>query len=567
MRKLLPLSLLFFANLLIISSCNNKDKASNLSMNTLDLKRGEIISCGPQDGEMFGTVSFTSSISKNLQTDFNIGVALLHSFEYDEAEKMFAKVIDECPDCAMAYWGVAMSNFHSLWTPPTEEELKKGERAVKIGRSIKNKSKREAEYIDAIGTFYDNYSQYSHQERVLKLENAMANIYKKYPQDAEAAIFYALTLNASADPKDKTYKNQRKAIGILNTLFQNKPLHPGVAHYIIHNSDYPALAELGLAAARKYASIAPSSAHAQHMPSHIFTRLGLWDECIQSNLVSVSSAKCYAEKAKLKGHWDEELHGLDYLMYGYLQKGADEKATEQLAYLKSINEVSPVTFKTAYAFAAIPARYFLEKKMWKEAAQMQIHPTKYPWEKFPWQKAIYNYARLLGSVNTGMLDEAKTQLRELESLYALLNKQKDKSKEAAQVAVQMKSGEAWLAFKQGNTDKGLQLMKDAADMEDAMEKHPVTPGEIIPARELLGEMLLQMDKPDLALQAFEADLKNHQNRFNGLYSAGVAASKLGDKEKANRFFKQLLNITDANSQRPEVENAKSYLNQHSVASQ
>lgn len=524
----------------------------------MDLKRGEIVSCGPQDGEMFGTVSFTASVPDSLKNDFNIAIALLHSFEYDESEKMFAKIIDRSPDCAMAYWGVAMCNFHPLWAPPAPAELQKGMKAIELARSIHNKTKRESDYIEAIARFYENADQTDHRSRVLKFENATEEIYHGYPDDTEAAVFYALALDAAADPADKTYANQRKAFSILDPIFQKEPLHPGIAHYIIHNYDYPGLVELALPAARKYASIAPASAHAQHMPSHIFTRLGLWDECIQSNLVSISSAQCYAEKAKIKGHWEEELHAMDYLVYAYLQKGNDEAAKEQVDYLQTINEVYAVNFKTAYAFAAIPARYFLERKMWKEAAVLSLHPVNFPWEKFSWQEAIIHFARMLGAVHTNNLDEAKTEMKNLKLLHDKLAKEKDKTREAAQVAVQVKTAEAWIEYKQGNNEKGLELMKTAADMEDGMEKHPVTPGEIIPARELLAEMLLEMNKPALALEAFELDLKTHPNRFNGLYGAGIAAGKSGNKEKAVFYFKTLLKIADAkNCKRVELQKARS----------
>src|SRR6187401_2252767 len=252
-----------------------------------------------------------------------------------------------------------MSNFHPLWVPPSPAELQKGMQAIQIARSIKNKTKRETDYIEALGQFYSNAKQSDHRTRVLKFQNAMESIYKTYADDKEAAIFYALALNAAADPSDKSYTKQRKAFAILSPILQEEPLHPGIVHYLIHSYDYPELSALALSAARKYASIAPASAHAQHMPSHIFTRLGLWDECIQSNLVSVSAAQCYASKAKIKGHSDEELHGLDYVVYGYLQKGDDEHARQQLDYLQTMNEVYPVNFKVAYAFAAIPTRYAL----------------------------------------------------------------------------------------------------------------------------------------------------------------------------------------------------------------
>ena len=541
-------------------SCQDNTATHLAEVNSLDLKRGEIVSCGPQEGEIFGSVSFTASVPDSLKKDFNIAIALLHSFEYNESEKMFARIIERSPDCAMAYWGVAMSNFHALWAPPTEAELQKGAKAIELARSINNKTKRETDYIEALAKFFENAGHADHHSRVLSFENAMEKLYQTYPDDLEAGVFYALALDAAADPTDKTYAKQKKAFSILNPMFQKEPLHPGLAHYIIHNCDYPALAELALPAARKYASIAPASAHAQHMPSHIFTRLGLWDECIQSNLVSVSSARCYASKAKIKGHWDEELHGIDYLVYAYLQKGDDEQARQQAYYLQSIHEVDGINFKTAYAFAAIPARYALERKMWKEAAALSLHPTDFPWEKFPWQESIVHFARVIGAVHLNNVKEAKTELENLKSLYDKLVKQIDKKQESAQVAIQIKTSEGWIEYKLRNNEKALAMMQEAADMEDGTEKHPVTPGEVIPARELYAEMLLEMNKPDLALENFELDLKTHSNRFSGLYGAAMAAEMAGNKDKAIVYFKKLIEIADPeNCRRPELNHAKLFL--------
>ena len=507
---------------LLLVCCKTKNKTANAAIEMPDLKRGALVTCGPQDGDMFGMVSFSASVPLNLRDDFNMAIALLHSFEYDEAEKMFAKVIDQSPTCAMAYWGVAMSNFHPLWYPPSPEELKKGIKAINIARSIKEKTRRESDYIEAIARFYENTDQMDHRTRVLNFEKAMEKIYENYPNDKEASVFYALALNAAADPTDKTYSKQRKAFALLNELFEQEPQHPGIAHYIIHNYDYPELAELALPAARKYAAIAPASAHAQHMPSHIFTRLGLWDECIQSNLVSVSAAQCYAEQAKIKGHWDEELHGLDYLVYGYLQKKDDSLAKAQVDYLKTITDVYPANFKVAYAFAAIPARYALERKNWKEAAALELYPVDFPWEQFPWQEAITHFAKLVGNIHLNRPDIAQQELKTLEALYDKLAAEKNKSLEAAQVMVQIKASGALIEYSKGNKDKAVALMRSAADMEDAMEKHPVTPGSVIPARELLGELLLEMNKPSLALEAFELDLKNNPNRRNGINGVAIA---------------------------------------------
>ncbi|HEX7845251.1 MAG TPA: hypothetical protein VF476_05565 [Chitinophagaceae bacterium] len=507
-------------------ACNSNRTKSISSTNLTGLKKGDIISCGPQEGELFGKVSFDATVPAASQKDFNTAVALLHSFEYDEAEKMFAKVIDEAPDCAMAYWGVAMSNFHPLWAPPLKDELQKGLEAIEIARKMKDKTKRESDYIEALAAFYEQANETDHRSRVLKFEKAMESIYNSYPEDKEAPVFYALALSAAIDPTDKTYSRQQKAFEILEPIFEKEPLHPGVAHYIIHNMDYPGIAEKALTAAKKYASIAPASAHAQHMPSHIFIRLGLWDESIQSNLVSVSSAQCYAEKAKIKGHWDEELHGLDYLVYGYLQKNDEEAARRRLDYLKTITEVSPANFKVAYAYAAIPARFALERKDWKMAASLELTPSSFPWKQFPWQEAIIHFARALGNVHLNKLDEAAKELEQLRSLQQVLSTQKNKAAEANHVDVQIKAAEAWIAFKKGNKEKAKELMIAAADKEDAMEKHPVTPGSVLPARELLGEMLLQMGEYTLATEAFEKDLKLNPNRANGLKGLDNAKHKV-----------------------------------------
>jgi tetratricopeptide (TPR) repeat protein len=562
MKKILEKEhLLFFCLLLLIHlSCKEKNKIpANESINGINLKRGEVVLCGPPDKE-FGSVEFETSCSEKVKKDFNLAIALLHSFEYDEAEKVFAKIIDEEPECAMAYWGVDMCNYHQVWpSPPTPAELEKGNKAILIAQSLTQKSKRETDYINAIALFYKDWKTIDHRTRSMNFAKAMGKIYKEYPNDKEAAIFYALSLDGAADPADKSLSNQREAGAILTSLYPNEPNHPGIVHYIIHSYDYPELAALALPAARKYASIAPSSAHAQHMPSHIYTRLGLWDECINSNLASISSAKCYAENAGIKGHWDDELHAMDYLVYAYLQKGENNLAKEQCDYLKTILEVYPVSFKDAYAFAAIPARYLLENKIWKEAASLKIHPVTFPWENFPWQKAIIHFTRLLGFVHIGHIDSAMDELKNLNTIYDTLTEQKDSYK-ANQVQIQIKISEAWILFKEGKNNEALKLMNVAAEMEDKTEKSPVTPGEVIPAMELLGDMLLQMNKPEKALEAYDADLKKHPNRFDGLYGAGLAAERSNDPEKAKLYYQKLLEIVNTtNSNRPELDAARSFL--------
>lgn len=554
-------SLITVCTLGILSSCNNETNTPPSELiASMNLKTGNIIVCGPSESQ-FGKVDFLVTSSEEVKNEFNLATAMLHSFEYDEAEKMFASIIEKEPDCAMAYWGVAMSNFHPLWAAPTQEEMKKGSKAVEIARSIKQKTAREAEYIEAIGSFYDNYETIDHITRCKTYELSMEKVYKNNPKDNEAAILYALALNTTAPPTDKTYANQKKAVEILNSIYNNNPDHPGIFHYIIHNYDYPELAELALPAARKYASIAPSSAHAQHMPSHIFIRLGYWDESIKSNEASKNSAKCYAESSGIKGHWDEELHAMDYLVYAFLQQGKNDKAKEHFDYLKTIKTVYPVNFKVAYSFAAIPSRFYLENRLWKEASEMELPVANFDWNKFPWQKAVNHFTRLLGYINLNNINSASNELAKLRVIHDTLVNRKSEY-DANQVAIQIKAGDAWIKMKQGNKDEALALMKEAADMEDATAKHPVTPGEMLPARELLGDMYMELNSYEQALATYETNLSKLPNRFNGLFGAARAAELLGNKEKAKSYYTKLVSVAGS-SGRQELKHASVYLQKHS----
>lgn len=548
---------LLSASILLLLSCKQKsDSPSKEVIAKMDLRRGDLISCGPP-GTQLGTLEFATSCGDNEK--FSLAVKLLHSFEYEESEKVFAGIIDKNPDCAMAYWGVAMSNFHPLWAPPGEPELKKGSDAIEIARSISSKTARESGYIEAIGAFYKDWNKLDHRTRSIAYEKAMENLNAKYPGDKETAILYALALTGAADPADKTFQKQKKAGALLSSMYPNEPDHPGIVHYIIHTYDSPELAALALPAARKFAAVAPSSAHALHMPSHIFTRLGLWDECISSNLESVASAKCYAETAGIKGHWDEELHGMDYLVYAYLQKGDNAQVAKQYDYLKTIQHVEPFNFKVAYAFASIPSRIALENRNWKDAAAIKVHKEDMSWDKYQWQKAILHFTRLLGAVHTGQQATAARELKSLQEIQAGLLQQKDEYK-AQQVDIQVKTGTAWIRHYEGKKEEALSLMRAAADQEDKTEKAAVTPGEVLPAKELLGDMLMAMNKPEAALVVYEENLKKHPNRFNGLYGAAMAAEKIGDMEKAKKYYGQLLSIaTPQSSTRSELKTAKNFL--------
>lgn len=540
-----------------LCACGNESSFSAADLAaSLELKRGNVISCGPPEMQL-GKLQFEISGGAAIQAQFITGLKLLHSFEYDEAEKVFAGIIDKDQECAMAYWGVAMSNFHPLWTPPSEAEFRKGAKALSIARELAGDSGKEADYINALAAYYTEGEKESHRSRCIRFEEAMEALHEKYPDDKEAAILYALALTAAADPSDKTYTRQEKAGRILNALYPNQPDHPGIIHYTIHAYDVPELAEKALPAARKYAAVAPSSAHALHMPSHIFTRLGLWDEAINANLASVAAAKCYAEQAGMKGHWDEELHGLDYLMYAYLQKGDNKSARQQLDYLRTIKEVHPVNFKVVYAFAAIPARWSLENKRWREAANVDIHIRNFDWKGHEWQKAILHFTRALGKVYLKDETGAAGEVQQLQAIYDTLQQKKDSYK-AKQVLVQLKTARAWLHFLQKRED-ALYMMMEAANLEEKTEKHPVTPGEILPARQLLGDMLMELGQYGEALVAYEADVARHPNRFNAVYGAALAANRSGKADKAQKYYQQLQHIAGETAQRREVAEARNWL--------
>lgn len=541
--------------LLITSNCQPKRSEPATDLSSINLLRGEITLCG---NEQFGEVRFSLSCDTATRKIFDLAISLLHSFEYEEAEKAFVQVIDTDPNCAMAYWGVAMSNFHALWLQSGTDYLVKGAKILEVAEALP-KSEREKDYLDAIGVFYKDWETTDHKERVLRFEKKMEQLYEKYKEDKEAAIFYALALRASADPSDKRYKNQIKSGKILESIFPDQPNHPGIAHYIIHNYDYPELAALALPTARRYAEIAPASAHAQHMPSHIFTQLGLWEESIRSNLHSTASAVCYAESIDPEGHWDEELHGMDYLVYAYLQKGENKKAKEQYEYLKTFKKVFPVNFKIAYSAAAIPSRIALENRNWTEAARLELPALAMDWDNFPWQKAMVHFARAMGSVRLGDVVSAE---QELALLHTLHQKLLDSSEtyQANQVQMQGDIIQAWIHWAKGREKEAVALMEQVVITEYSTAKHPVTPGEVLPAGELLGDLLLALHQPAAALQAYENDLKQHPNRFNGMYGAAVAAKAVVDDQKAMMYFGRLLQQTQgSNGDRPELEEARMFV--------
>ena len=514
--------------------------------------------------EKLGRVNFTISCTPAAKKQFNRAVAWLHSFEYEEAEKAFGEVAATDPHCAMAYWGVAMSNYHPLWAAPTAAELKRGLAAVEKAKLTGARTQRERDYIAAMELFYKDSDKLDHRTRTFAYHEAMKRLYEANPSDSEAAVFYALTLIATGTmSNDKTYQREKEAAQILNRVLARQPQHPGVAHYMIHSYDYPPLARMALPAARSYAKIAPASAHAQHMPSHIFIRLGLWDEAVRSNLDAEASAKAFALRHKMPGAWDEQLHAMDYLAYAYLQSAQDRKAWAVLDELHKLQSVEPKTFKVAYAFAAIPARYVLERRKWDEATKLTLPANTlnyFPWPRFRWAEAHIHFARAIGFARTGDAASARQEVEELAAIRDALVIGKGEYDWAKQVEIERQIAGAWLALAEGKRDESLKMMRAVADLDDATDKHPVTPGAILPAREQLGELLLELKQPSLALQEFETSLSSAPERFNGLYGAARAATLAQDQKKARTYYEKLLALTrQSDTTRPEIDEAKAFL--------
>lgn len=510
--------------------------------------------------EQLGTVDFAVSCNAEAQAQFQRAVALQHSFWFEEAEKAFATVTATDPGCAMGYWGIAMSLYHPLWEPPDATALQHGGDAVAKAKALGAKTDRERDYIAAIEAFYQDADKRDHRTRALAYEKAMEQVYLHYPEDREAAVFYALALDATALPTDKTYTNQKKAGAILEKVFTAQPDHPGVAHYIIHSYDYPPLADRALSAARSYAKIAPAAPHALHMPSHIFIRLGLWQEAIDANRASAAAAKEYRLKAFPGRVWShEELHALDYLVYAYLQGAQEREVKGVLDELKVIRKAEPEDGISAYAFTAIPARYALERRVWTEAASLTLHPSTFPWSRYRWAEANVYFARALGAARSGNIASARKEVEQLQSLRDTLAEAKQ-NYWADQVEVQRRAAAAWLAQAEGKSEESLQLMRSAAELEDATEKHPVTPGPILPARELLGDLLLELKQPAQALREFEASLSASPNRFNGLSGAARAAQHAGDAEKARGYYARLVSLSEhGDTARAELTEARTFL--------
>jgi len=492
------------------------------------------------NGDKLGTVHFATSCNEVVQKEFDRAVALLHSFQFSRAIEGFDTVLKEDATCAVAYWGIALSDWSNPFAAGMKDkgQLQAGRESAERGKTVGAKTERERAYLAAVGKLYIDFESTPQRARLIAYRDAMRDLAAKYPEDHEAQIFYALSLAASEDPADKTYTDRLKAGAILEKLFEEEPSHPGLAHYIIHTYDVPALAGRGLVAARRYSQIAPDAPHALHMPSHTFTRTGYWQESIDSNIAATAAAR-------REGQTAEELHASDYELYAYLQTGQDE-AAERI--LKSLPEIASrfdpkVMISGAggpsagyFALAAIPARYALERRDWKQAAQLALRETP-----FPYTDAMTWFARGLGAAQLGQSAAANESAAALEQIRErLLNA--GENYWAQQVQIQALGVGAWAALAAGKKAEALRQMKSAAELEDGTEKSAVTPGPLAPARELLGEMLLEMKEPAQALEQFEATLKKEPGRFRSLYGAAYAARLGGSREASQKYFRELLKV-------------------------
>jgi hypothetical protein len=498
-----------------------------------------------------GKVHFVTSCDPAVEKYFDVSVALLHSFWVKDAIEGFNAVLKQDPACAIAHWGIAMSAQGNPLTgqEPPAPSMQLALSSLDKAKAIGAKTQRERDYLAAIDHVYRDADKTPFRARRVAYEKAMQALSQRYPQDTEAEVFYALSLDMTADLSDKTYANQLKAAAILERLNKLQPEHPGIAHYLIHSYDYPAIASRGVDAARRYAQVAPGHPHALHMPSHIFTRLGTWQDSIDTNRRSAAAAKA-------EGNGQEQAHALDYLVHAHLQLGQDADARRVVAEGQAIDTINPAVFIGPYGVAAMPARYALERRAWKEAAALEPREGR-----FPFTVAITHFARGLGFAHTGDIAQAQKEADKLATLREALKEQKN-TYWGNQVEVQRLAVAASIALARGAKAEALAYMRDSADLEDSMEKHIVTPSPVVPARELLGDMLLEMRHPAEALAAYESSAQREPNRLRGLYGSVQAAALSGDRVKAKMYYGKLAALAaKADGDRPELRQAKAYLAQ------
>ncbi len=539
---------------LIFAACTRGDRPPEEIGQSAGI--GEPSSVTLPSGALLGTVQLAHSCSDAAAVHLRRGLALLHNMTYEEAEAAFASAATVDPDCSMSFWGQAMTLVHPLWSdPPDEATFARGQSLLEKARTRAGTA-RERAYVDALAGYYDAGRGESEAPNLVGFENGWRAYHERYPDDPEGTAFYALAQLANVDPGDKTYSVQRKAGALAEQVLTQIPDHPGGHHYVIHAYDNPALSENAANVARSYSKVAPEIPHALHMPTHTFTRLGLWQESIDWNRRSADAALKRPVGDATSLHY---FHALDYLAYAYLQGAEDQKALDVLQEMESVEPPYQAHLATAYTLAAVPARLVLERQLWKDAADLEPRkPAHYPWENAKAVEAITHFARALGAARSGRQDQARADLERL----AAVQRQVAVSSAywGTQVEIQRLSALAWLQFEEGSRDQALSTLQAAAELEAGTEKHPVTPGEVLPARELLADMLLELGRPAEALAEYEAALDRSPNRFNSLYGAGRAAELSGDAEKAAGYYEALVEVTaNADTERERLQRARAYL--------
>ncbi len=510
--------------------------------------------------EKLGHVSFAVSCNAAAQAEFNRGMAMLHSFWFDPAIKSFRQVLAHDPSCGIAHWGIAfMAIGNPFAWPANNKAMQVGANAIAEAERTGTKSDRERAYIAALAGFFRDWETVPHRTRAVALQKSMEALAASYPDDDEAQILHALVLDATALPTDKTFTNQLRAAAILEPMFRKYPDHPGVAHYLIHSYDYAELAEKGLPSARAYADIAPSVPHALHMPSHIYSRVGLWPDMVEGNRRSYLAARSELSDKTLGVGTYDALHAMDYMVFGELQQAREQAAAKIVQETAGIQKVNVENFPAAYAFAAIPSRFALERRDWKGAAKLTLSPASLAWDKFPQAEAILVFSRALGAARIGDIAAARRDQQRLEELKATMIATK-MGYWPSQADFQIRTIAAWTAFAEHRHEEALKLMREAADLEEASDKHPVTPGNVVTSRQLLAEMLMEDGKPAEALAEFQRSLMHDPNRYHSIAGAARAASALGDKATSQKYYEQLLSTAaNADTRRAELAEARTQL--------
>ena len=506
-----------------------------------------------------GKVDFPVSCSAQAQPEFNLAVALLHHMTYPRAKATFERVAELDPGCAMAHWGIAMSLFQPLWpTRPGPNELQEGWQAVQKAKALEPPTERERLYVASAEAFFRDPESADYWERIRRWENAMEAVYQRFPDDQDAAALYALALLATAPAGGTSLEHQNCAAAILLSVHAKNPDHPGSIHYLIHANDVRGREHDSLEIVRAYGEIAPRNAHALHMPTHIFTRLGQWDEVIQGNLKAADAALEQPAGDRGQYVWDEFPHAIEYLVYAYLQEGADQAAAQQLERLSSTKRLYP-TFKTAFHLSSIPARCALERRAWEEAAELPPRPYDgLEWDRYPWPEAVTWFAKGLGAVHLDRLDEAKRALARLGELEQAAD-QAGEELFTRQIRISRLATSGWLAHAQGEEELALERMQAAVELELSTPKHPVTPAPTLPAQELLGDLLMEQARPDEALAAYERSLELYPNRFNSMLGAARAARTLKDDGTAGKYYRALVHITVRDFGRAGLAEALTYI--------